>query len=74
MSVRYPSWVHMSREQDEVASMRRRILQSSDNQHQAIPREVAEVEVPHIPCGGRRLVLVPQEAEGTPVSMWFGWF
>ena len=57
-----PSWVHMSREQDEAASMCRRISQTSDNQH----REVAEVEVPHISCGGRRLVLVPQEVEEHP--------
>ena len=48
-----PSWVHMSRVQDEAASVRRRISQTSDNQHQATPREIAEVEVPHTrahPC------------------------
>ena len=59
-----PSSVHMSRGQDEAASLRRRILHTSDHWCEATQLDVVEAEVPCIPCGSRRLVLVPREAQG----------
>ena len=63
--MRRPSWVHMSRGHHETASPQ------SDHQCEATHLDV-EAVVLCIPCGSRRLVLVPLEADPaqSPLPTW----